>query len=71
MKLRYAFAALTIAALAVPSIASAETTVIKKVYRDGPRAEMRHHHDRGMHRGVRMHRGGDKVVIIKKRHHRY
>ncbi|WP_041802247.1 hypothetical protein [Rhodopseudomonas palustris] len=69
MKLRYALAALSIAALAVPSIASAETTVIKKVYRDGPRAEMRGHHDRGMHRGK--HRGADRVVIIKKRHHRY
>ncbi|HEY0331807.1 MAG TPA: hypothetical protein VGC77_22255 [Rhodopseudomonas sp.] len=66
MKLRYALAALSVAALTLPSIASAETTVIKKVYRDGPRAEMRHH-DRGPHR----HHGGDRVVIIKKGHHRY
>jgi hypothetical protein len=73
MRIRYALAALSIAALSVsviaaPTGASAETTVIKKVYRDnGPRAEMRMHRDRGMHR---MHRGGDRVVIIKRhRHH--
>ncbi|MFC0240403.1 hypothetical protein [Rhodopseudomonas telluris] len=68
MKLRYAFAALAVAAVSLPSLASAEITVIKKVYRDGPRAEMRHH-DRGMHRGWdRHHRHhADRVVVIKKR----
>jgi hypothetical protein len=71
MKISYAIAALAVATIiALPTIASAQTTIIKKkVYRDGPRAEMRMHRDRGMHRG--WHRGGDRVVIIKKsRHHR-
>jgi hypothetical protein len=70
MKIRYALAAIAVAAVALPTLASAETTIIKKkVYRDGPRAEMRMHRDRGYHRGY--HRGGDRVVIIKKsRHHR-
>ena len=70
MKLAYAFAAIAAAAIALPSVASAETTVIKKVYRDGPRAEMRHH-DRGWHRGWdrHHHRHADRVVVIKK--HRY
>jgi len=68
-QLRWGLAAAAILMLAAPTMASAETTVIKKVYRgDGPRAEMRMHHDRGMHRGWRRHHGGDKVVIIKKRH---
>ena len=69
-QLRWVLAAAAISVLAVPTLASAETTVIKKIYRgDGPRAEMRMHHDRGMHRGWnRGHRGVDKVVIIKKRH---
>ena len=72
MKIRYALAALSVAALSftaiAPTTASAETTVIKKVYRGdgGPRAQMRMHHDRGLHRG-RMHHA-DKVVFIKKRH---
>lgn len=70
MKTRFALAALAVAAVALPSMASAETTIIKKkVYRDGPRAEMRMHRDHGWHRG--WHRGGDRVVVIKKsrRHH--
>ena len=67
MKLGFAFAAIAAATLAMPSLASAETTVIKKVHRDGPRAEMRHHHhDRGFHRGH-----VKKVVIIKHRGHRH
>lgn len=72
MKIRYAFAALAVAAVALPSMASAETTIIKKkVYRDGPRAEMRMHHDRGWHRRG-WHRGADRVVVIKRsRHHDY
>ena len=67
-KFSLALAAVAVLAVAAPSLASAETTVIKKVYRgDGPRAEMGMHRDRGMHRG--WHRGGgDRVVIIKKRH---
>lgn len=75
MKIRYLLAALSVAALSftamAPSTASAETTVIKKVYRGnhGHHGHMRmhRHHDRGMHRG-RMHRA-DKVVIIKKKRH--
>ena len=68
MKLGFAFAAIAAATLAMPSLASAETTVIKKVvHRDGPRAEMRHHHhDRGFHRGH-----AKKVVIIKHRGHHH
>ena len=67
MKLRTAFAVIVAAAIAVPTLASAETTVIKK-YGDrdhfrGARAEM--HFDRGMHRGWDHHHA--KTVIIKKR----
>ena len=67
-KLGYALAAIGAIALAVPSMASAETIVIKRGgghhYGHGARAEM--HHDRGMHRGWR--HNDRKVVIIKKRH---
>jgi hypothetical protein len=68
---RFALAALVAAAVAVPTIASAETTVIKK-YGDrdhfrGSRAEMMIHRDRGLHRGWYNHRHGDRTVIIKKR----
>jgi hypothetical protein len=66
MKARYVRAALAAIAVAVPSIASAETTIIKKYGdRDGYRrahAEFnfhrRHHFDRDR-----------KVIIIKHRHH--
>ncbi|MFB9263509.1 hypothetical protein ACFFWD_10040 [Bradyrhizobium erythrophlei] len=75
-KLGYVFAAIGALAIAAPSIASAETVVIK---RDGyhqswndrwhhgwnARAEMRR--DRGWHSGWRHH--PDRVVIVKK--HRY
>jgi hypothetical protein len=66
-KLGYVIAALGAMAVAVPTIASAETVVIKK-HRDhhfGPRAEMRIHRDHGWHEGWRHH--ADKKVIIKKR----
>ena len=72
MKVRFALAALVAAAVAVPTIASAETTIIKK-YGDrdhhfrGSRAEMMIHRDRGLHRGWYNHRHGDRTVIIKKR----
>ena len=66
MKRRLALAVLAVAAVSLPSMASAETTIIKKtVYRDGPRAEMR------MHRGWHHHRHADRVVIVKKRHHHH
>jgi hypothetical protein len=64
-KLGYVIAALGAIAIAAPSIASAETLVVKHRDHDrfNARAEMprdhgwRHHHD--------------KVVIIKHRHHGY
>jgi len=68
MKLGYVVAVLAVAAVSLPSIASAETTIIKKkIYRDGPRAEMRMHRHHGWHR--HHHRHADRVVVIKK--HRY
>jgi hypothetical protein len=67
-KLGYVIAALGAIAVAAPSIASAETVVIKHRDHDrlGARAEFREHRDRGWHEGWRHHR--DKVVIIKHRH---
>jgi len=68
-KFGYVIAALGAIAIAVPSIASAETTVIKRGGdRDhfGARAEMMHR-DHGRHEGWRHH--DRKVVIIKHRHH--
>jgi Ni/Co efflux regulator RcnB len=69
MKARIAFATIVAAAIALPTIASAETTVIKK-YGDrdhfrGARNEMRIERDRDHDRGF-FHRHGDKTVIIKK-----
>lgn len=71
-KFGFALAALTAIAIAAPSIASAETVVIKRGgHHDGARAEFREHHrDRGWHNGWR-HRHADKVVVIKHRGHRY
>jgi hypothetical protein len=78
-KLAYAIAALGVIAVAAPSIASAETVVIKRGgYHHGhhdwdrSRAEYRVHrgwHDRGWHEGWRHHHR-DRVVIVK-RHHGY
>jgi hypothetical protein len=71
-KLGYVFAALGAIAIAAPSIASAETVVIKRGHHHGyydARAEFREHH-RGWHDGWR-HRHADKVVVINHRHHRY
>ena len=74
-KFGYIVAALATIAIAAPTIASAETVVIKRGghhdgYRDrGARAEFRggYHRDRGWHRGH-----DKKVVIIKHgRDHRY
>ena len=67
-KFGYVIAALGAIAIAVPSIASAETTVIKRGGEHphfGARAEM--HRDYGRHEGWRHH--DRKVVIIKHRHH--
>jgi hypothetical protein len=75
-RLAYIVAALGAFAIAAPTMASAETVVIKeRGYHHGyhhphygARAEFRH--DRGWHRGWRHgHRHGDRIVIIKK--HRY
>ena len=73
-KFGYVIAALGAIIIAAPSIASAETVVIKRGGYHGHnhgyvgRAEYRGHRDRGYHRGWR-HGHHDKVVIIKK--HRY
>jgi hypothetical protein len=71
-KFGYVLAALGAIAIAAPSIASAETTIIKRGDRDhfGPRAEFRGHRDFGWREGWR-HRHGDKTVIIKRGHHEY
>jgi hypothetical protein len=69
-KFGYVLAALAAIVVAAPSIASAETVVIKRGgYRGhhqgyGARAEFRGHRDRGWHRGRGHH---DRVVVIKKR----
>ena len=70
-KFGYLLAALGAIIVAAPSIASAETVVIKRGgyhgqhHGYGARAEYRGHRGRGYHRG----RGhGDRVVVIKKRH---
>ncbi|MBR0751373.1 hypothetical protein JQ604_04180 [Bradyrhizobium jicamae] len=69
-KLGLVVAALGALAVALPSIASAETIVVKRGGHHygwhGARAEMRH--DRGWHRGWDRHHH-DRVVIVKK--HRY
>ena len=73
-KLGYVIAALGALIIAAPSIASAETVVIKRGgyhghhHGHGARAEFRGHRDRGYHRGWR-HGHHDRVVVIKK--HRY
>jgi hypothetical protein len=66
-KIGLAAAALSALALALPTMASADTVVIKK--RDhhpfDARAEYRMHRDYGMHEGWRNH---DRTVVIKHRH---
>jgi len=74
-KFGYVLATLGAIVIAAPSIASAETVVIKRGgyhhggyhHGYGARAEFREHRDRGWHRGWRGH--NDRVVVIKK--HRY
>jgi hypothetical protein len=72
-KIGFVIAALGALAVAVPSIASAETVVIKRGGHHhgwyGARAQM--HHDRGWHNGWRHRHHADRVVVIKKRYHRY
>ena len=71
-KLGYVFAALGAIAIAAPSIANAETIVVKRGYHHGygARADFREHRDHGWHRGWRNHHA-DRVVIMKRRHHGY
>jgi len=69
-KFGYVLAALGAIVIAAPSIASAETVVIKRGgyhHGYGARAEFREHRDRGWHRGWRGH--NDRVVIVKKHHY--
>jgi hypothetical protein len=63
-KLGYAIAALGLIAIAAPSIASAETVVIRHGghHYDRSRAEFRGHRDWHPHHH-------DRVVIVKHRHH--
>jgi hypothetical protein len=66
-KFAYLIASVVTMAIAIPSIATAETTVIKTRGHDhGPRAEMRMHRDHGWHRGH-----DKKVAIIKHGRHRH
>ena len=69
MKLRIAIAAIAVSAIAVPTLASAETTIIKRHSdRDhfrGARNEFRVDRDHGF-----WHHHGGKTVIIKKHDHR-
>jgi hypothetical protein len=70
-KLGFVIAALGAIAVAAPSIASAETVVIKRGgYHHGYGARAMMHRDHGWHRGWRHHHR-DRVVVIKKRYHRY
>jgi hypothetical protein len=66
-KLGYVIAALATIAIAAPSIASAETVVVRHGHGDhhgfGARAEMRDHGG--------WHHHHDRVVIVKHRHHDY
>ena len=66
-KFGYVLAAIAAIIVAAPSIASAETVVIKRGgyhHGYGAHAEYREHRDRGWHRGWRGH--NDRVVIAKR-----
>ena len=70
-KLGYVVAALGALAIVAPSMASAETMVIKN-HGYGPygaRAEFREHRDHGWHRGWYHHH--DEVVVIGHGHRHY
>ena len=67
-------AALGAIVIAAPSVASAETVVIKRGgyhggYHNGYGARAQMHGDRGWHRGWHEHGHRDRVVVIKR--HRY
>ena len=62
-KFGYLVAAVVAVGLVAPSIASAETVVVRHGDRDrGARAEYREHRDHGF-------RHHDRVVIVRHRHH--
>ncbi|MDN3276956.1 hypothetical protein QWJ07_22025 [Frankia sp. RB7] len=63
-KLGYVIAALGALAIVAPTMASAETVVIKGGHHGGygARAEMREHRDNGWHHH-------DRVVVVKRGHH--
>jgi hypothetical protein len=67
-KFGYVIAALGAIAIAAPSIASAETVVVREGGHRGAHAEFREHRDHGWHQGWRHH---DRMVIIKHRRHDY
>jgi hypothetical protein len=64
-------AALATIVIAAPSIADAQTVVIKRGghHHHGYGAHAQMHRNHGWHRG--MHRGHDRVVVVKKRYHRH
>jgi len=71
-KLGLVIAALGALAIAVPSIASAQTVVIKRGGHHHGWHGARAHMDHGHHYGWRHRHHANKVVIIKKqRYHRY
>jgi len=68
-KLGYVIAALGAIAIAAPSIASAETVVIRHGgHHYGARAEFREHRDRGWHEGMHRHHS-DRMMIVRHRRH--
>lgn len=66
-KLGFVVAALGALAMVAPTMANAETIVVKRGHHHGygARAEFREHRDHGWHRGWRHH---DRVVVIKRGH---
>jgi hypothetical protein len=65
-KLAYVVAALGAFAIVAPTMANAETVVVKRGHHDyGARAEFREHRDNGWHRGWHHH---DRMVVIKHGH---
>jgi len=74
-KSRYVIAAFAAVAIVAPTVASADTVVIK--HRDhwrGARAEFRDHRDYGWHRAYGWHRDHDRDrggVMIKEQRDRY
>ncbi|WP_424630753.1 hypothetical protein [Bradyrhizobium sp. SYSU BS000235] len=65
-KIALALATVSTLAFALPSLASAETVVIKRGHHHMDRGWHHSHMDRGWHHGH-----GRKVVVIKHGHHHY